>query len=516
MSTKIKHIISAVVFTLICMGLIIMFTSFFVTNDVLARLNVEGIRYEDDLDVILTGPSTLIDYYFPYQAWNDYGITSYNYSGPGLRSSLSREYLEDIRSTHRPDLYVVELSTMDLWDDSEVDEGGLRNWSDSLFFLNPYRIEGLKDYLDHHSYDIREAVSYYIPLIKYHTNYNALSEEYHWNFVFDRDSVRGLTKGYYGLETHTASALPDLTEERADRDLIQTHYLNEILDYCDKYDLTVLFLVTPHPRDHEACTVFNTWGDMITERGYDYLDMNRYYDEIGIDAESDFANYGHVNHIGAMKCTAFLAEYFTRHYDLTDHRGDPDYSAWSEEYDAYSSNFDNWTYVTNSELERHRSDRRLAEELKNCDDFDSWYYRLINTDMDVLITVNGLNEMPHPDSVAYDHMVDHLQIDPYSENGTVAAYSGAECLFTPGTAEECELDLGDAGFVVSCKMSASEGTDISYTFGVDDIHFHGPSGPGINIVVFDRYYYTVIDAVTISVDDTGSVILSRVEQDGSL
>ena len=45
----------------------------------------------------------------------------------------------------------------------------------------------------------------------------------------------------------------------------------------------------------------------MEESGYAFLNMNDYYDEIGIVFEEDFADYGsHTNAVGAEKCTNFL------------------------------------------------------------------------------------------------------------------------------------------------------------------------------------------------------------------
>ncbi len=511
MKSKFIHFIQAGIFTGICFILIVFFTELFISNDILGRLNVKGVKYEKDADVILMGPSTLIDFFNPYEAWNEYGITSYNYSGTGFRSDLSKYYIEDIRRNIEPKLFVIEISTMDTVGnpEEEPNELGLRNWADSLFFLNPIRIGGINDYLPYYAYEPDEASSYYVPIIKYHTNYAGLTEASHWKFAMHSEEIHGSYKGYYGLQTHTITARPRVTEDRADRDEIPLHYLNEILDYCDQNNLNVLFIHTPNPLTYKKWTVYNTWGDIITERGYRFLNMDRYYDEIGMDAETDYANYGHVNHQGAGKCTSFLAKYLMENYDLSDHRDDELYSYWWDEYETYEKEYEVCAYYTQQAIEDDVSDKEIGEKLCNTDDFDTWYYNLINSNLDVIICTYDLADMSKTTSTAYNNMMDRWKMDPYEGDLYTAIYRGDECMYSSRGEETGEVDLGFGGLKVECSLSALDGTYITYTFDEEDISFHGPLNAGVNIVIYDNAYYTVRDSVTITVDNTGNVKLAR-------
>ena len=513
MNSKLKHVIEAIIFVGICLILVEFLNALFISNDILGRVNVRGIKNENekDLDVVLMGPSTLIDFYSPYDAWNEYGIVSYNYSGTGFRSDLSKYYLEDIRTTCDPAVFAIEMSTMDTKFDlaTPANELGLRNWSDSLFFLNPVRIKGIADYLPYYVYEKDETTSYYVPVIKYHTNYEGLAEAPHWRFALGLEEIHGSFKGYYGLQTHTISAYPRITDDRAERSEVPLHYLNEILDYCDKNHLTVLFFYSPHPRTNRDWKVFNTWGDIIRERGYEFLDMNRYYDEIGLDVETDYANYGHVNHQGALKCTSFLAKYLADNYDLTDRRDDEAYGEWRDDYEYYQTTYADCAYHTESAISEDMADKEIGEALPMIDDFDTWYYTLINSDLDAVISTDSLSEIADAGSPAYCNMIDRWQIEPDAEGRYTAAFRGTECMFRSGDGQTGEVNLGEAGLDVECVINADEGAAISYTFDEEEISFHGPTGAGINIVVYDNAYYTVRDEVTIKVDSSGKVILSR-------
>ena len=52
------------------------------------------------------------------------------------------------------------------------------------------------------------------------------------------------------------------------------------------------------------------------------------YDELGIDFKTDMAENIHVNFSGSKKLTEYLGNYIVNNYEVTDHRGDSEYSSW--------------------------------------------------------------------------------------------------------------------------------------------------------------------------------------------
>ena len=97
--------------------------------------------------------------------------------------------------------------------------------------------------------------------------------------------------------------------------------------------MNALFIVSPMVLDEDMQKKFNYMESIITSYGYDYLNLNNHYDELGIDFATDYYDGGsHVNASGSEKCTAFLGNYLTEHYALADRRGDKKYSTWDEAY----------------------------------------------------------------------------------------------------------------------------------------------------------------------------------------
>ena len=135
------------------------------------------------------------------------------------------------------------------------------------------------------------------------------------------------------LEQHLMLLLPDGGfGGKADK------YAYDLLDFLKAEGRDALFIVSPYGETLKEQQMYNYMEEIVTAQGYPFVNMNNYYDEIGIVFEEDFADYGsHTNAVGAEKCTAFLERYLEAHYSLA-HRHDvePDrdvtYASWDEAY----------------------------------------------------------------------------------------------------------------------------------------------------------------------------------------
>ena len=100
--------------------------------------------------------------------------------------------------------------------------------------------------------------------------------------------------------------------------------------------MQALFIVSPYGESPEDQKMYNYMERIVGEAGYRFLNMNNYYDEIGIVFEEDFADYAsHTNAVGAEKCTTFLKNYLLENYSFTDKRGNSAYSSWDRAYELW-------------------------------------------------------------------------------------------------------------------------------------------------------------------------------------
>jgi hypothetical protein len=83
---------------------------------------------------------------------------------------------------------------------------------------------------------------------------------------------------------------------------------------------------------------YNYIGERVTSGGFGFLNMNRNYDEIGLDPATDFKDNGnHTNAAGAEKVTAWFGKWLKEHYELPDRRGDAAYTSWQQAYERWKA-----------------------------------------------------------------------------------------------------------------------------------------------------------------------------------
>ena len=82
--------------------------------------------------------------------------------------------------------------------------------------------------------------------------------------------------------------------------------LRELLCWCQENRLKVLFLATPFALSRRQEKIYNSVGDIVAEYEYEFWDLCRRYDEIGLDFATDYYDFRHTNTLGAIKCTDYL------------------------------------------------------------------------------------------------------------------------------------------------------------------------------------------------------------------
>ena len=118
----------------------------------------------------------------------------------------------------------------------------------------------------------------------------------------------------------------------------QLEVLYDLLDWIRQSGKDALFIISPYAMEEEARLQYNYLIGAIEEEGYPVLDFNAHIETIGLDFSTDFYDYGsHVNALGEGKCTAFLGEYLSQHYDLADRRGQEGYESWDDAWALYQT-----------------------------------------------------------------------------------------------------------------------------------------------------------------------------------
>lgn len=288
---------------------------------------------KDSLDVVIIGSSPVFPYYAAPKLWGETGIAMYPLSTNVQRPAAMRYLVEEAEKTQSPELYIFETRMF------TMEEAGLMNnmaytrgVTDNLKY-SPLRVRAIQGLVPKD--DEEGRLSYYIDIMKYHTNWKMLALPSEWANMFycHKHPLKGYTfrdeVGPLPMPSVSAGGAAPIPEE-------QEGYLRELLSYLRGEGKEALFIVSPYGLSLEEEQMYRYIGEIVSEEGYSFLNMNDYYGELGIVFEEDFADYGsHTNALGAEKCTAFLERYLKENYTLPDHRGDSDYASWDEAYELW-------------------------------------------------------------------------------------------------------------------------------------------------------------------------------------
>lgn len=286
------------------------------------------------LDAIYTGSSTAYMYWAAPLAWNEYGIAVYPLSSGGLPFYADRILIEEARKTQPDALYIISLTANRMA--SRGDVVAAHYVIDNMpWSVNKLRLIDL--FCDEMGTSMADRLEFVFPIIRYHSRWSKLNESDFRLKQIIKESPKGAD--VYGpmLTAQTdQSSLFVTTDKREPLSELTQKHVSDLLDYCDREDLNVLFVIGNTPSGtEEAMGQLNTVADMCREHGYPVLDLKGQNEEIGIDETRDYIDPSHPNVHGMTKTTDYLARYLADNYGFEDKRGDPAYSSWDEAYADY-------------------------------------------------------------------------------------------------------------------------------------------------------------------------------------
>lgn len=304
------------------------------------RFNCFYEQEDDTMDAIFIGASGIDRYWVAPQAYEDTGITVFNFTSSSLPVVTIKYMIKEALKTQDPELLIIDLRTTYKSPDG-IAETFIRRVTDNMKWSENRLdcIDASLDYLRKADNEIDEDdPSWYFSFLKYHSRWAG--------GITTRDLVDPApSTDYMGYAAHQPNIykMKDLgdVEPVTDREPLDPDTEDLIVDLCeylDTLDQEVLFIETPNAPIYDEEVRINTAKDLVASMGHEVLDCQdeRIYEEMGLDFSTDFYNAGHTNIVGALKFTKWMQEYLIENYDLPDRRGDERYSAWESSYRSYS------------------------------------------------------------------------------------------------------------------------------------------------------------------------------------
>lgn len=330
-----KQIMEAIAFLFLFFTILIHLTYVIRTNgDVKDIFNGFYAEEKDTLDVIMIGSSPVYPFYSGAKLWGEHGITFYPLSSHVQRPSAALPLLKEAYKTQKPQVVLFEMRMYTMEDgDMENNMAYVRGVTDNMkYSFN--RIDAINRLVP----EPLERYTYYFDIFKYHSNWKTmiLPEQIACFWYEKKNPLKGFAiRDEVGpLEEERIPACINITEtlpipkEQEER-------LYELLNYLKEKEQQAMFLVSPYRVEEEEQKMFNYMKEIVNAYGYEFINLNEHYEEIGIDFETDYYDYGgHVNTLGAQKCTDYLSSLIAP-YQIEDKRGNERYASWDEAYQYY-------------------------------------------------------------------------------------------------------------------------------------------------------------------------------------
>lgn len=261
---------------------------------------------DDSLDVIVYGSS---------HAWkgcdtrvmcDQYGLAAYNYGCNWQAINTVLLFLRDSLRTQTPKVVCIETGLVGVFQ-QDTDLNG------QIYYTKPMaNFEGKKEYLRQcFGNNIERYISYYVPLVMFHDNWNNVNFE---NFLFPGPQRFLDTRGYCPGTNITPFEKPDCKSFKQNE--ISSNCvaeLDKMVELCKEKGINVIFYTCPYSGEYQYGEAMEKYA---FENGCVYLNLFEYDDEMGLDWSTDLQDAGHLNDSGAGKLASYLAEYIIDNYDV--------------------------------------------------------------------------------------------------------------------------------------------------------------------------------------------------------
>lgn len=490
---NVKKFIGFVVF--LCLGFRLFCDVTYLFRDIsYGRRHMTGIKSESDIDMIYIGGSAAFVYWEPLKAWTDCGFTSYLLATSSIPAESLVPYMKEAEKYQNPSLYVIGVRAFQYYSDDEQEEG-VRRSSDVMDITSMARYDLLNRYFENRRIaENTDILSYYVDIIKYHTNTNNLASKTTWDLIHNKGASPN--KGWEWIDKYYYLDEPDgfQTEERAVLPENATKILDDLLAHCKELDKDVLFVVCPYELTKEDYAKYNTIKDAVVQNGFQFLNANDYYDEMGIDFSRDFYNKSHVNLFGAKKYTTFLENYIRDTYEMPDHRNDAKFAAWDMDAARFFQEEKKHSQTVNDLIQDYEKSVEIIKEMKNAENLSEWNALAIDDRFTLLIAGNGLSRWP--DNISDQRVLEKWKLSEESKD-FIRVVSNAEIKYKNAEGE------------LSYIYTPSEDTEYTISLESNVIDIIEDKIPieknKVTIVVMDNATQNFMAKVTIECDEIGNI-----------
>lgn len=298
----------------------------------------------NSIDVVIVGPSTTRYAYNSLVAWNRYGITTLNCSAGFLAGPFIKNILIECLKKQKPKVILINADGF-LFDNmgnflKNRPRTGLKNLSYDIFpeiKWSTNKIDFFKNVLKYYKPSIKDTIYFLFPITSTHkisivgilkaNKKLYLASQYKVYFSKNKESFT-LTNS----KSYNKYSKPELYAKDS---------LEDLLKFCKKLDIPVVFIDAPHAVTftkpyYTNIERYKSFFSFIQENNFNFIYTNNYpaVRDLKLSPPDSFDN-SHLNYWGSIKYTNYIANILVTKYHLEDKRNNPDYSFWNDAAKQY-------------------------------------------------------------------------------------------------------------------------------------------------------------------------------------
>lgn len=281
-------------------------------------------------DVLFLGSSHIYADLSAALIYETTGIASYLLSSAGQPIQCVPHLLEDQLERHRPQVVLVDVFTA-LWPREKIsmprELQSIGNLNHTVQALEGIRspVRRMKAFVKWFGYE--EGLKRLVGFPVYHTRYGELTQN---DWRSEPTRWKGEQNGFKPMHR----AQETLKDEGRPHELPQETYdaIDQIIQLCQENGTELVFMMLPVAGLPDMKATTHQISAYIEGQGVRFINADRpeIYQEMDLDFAADFADTHHMNLSGQKKCSAWVAAYLKKNYELQDRRKEPGYESWEE------------------------------------------------------------------------------------------------------------------------------------------------------------------------------------------
>ena len=501
-----KYTLPKIILFLICGMLIFWITSKILQKPRNEQWDASGMTrvYNDKYDFIFAGTSKVICNINVEELYLSYGISSVTVGEPSQPLYLTYYTLEEALKEQTPKAVLLDVSAIFYSEEKIKAEMKEDEYHYVHFSLDKMKNNKTKYNALMQAKKLDEDINmwnYFFPFYYNHSNWENISKS---NFV--RTNGKYVINGNLLLtnidETWKdwTNVLNDVTEDKEELEEFNVEYLDKIVDLCKKNNVDIILIQGSANVGGKPWKRYNTVQELAKQYGLDYIDLNEYNSEIGIDWALDSSDMNHLNVVGSKKWTDFLGTFLSNKYEYTDCRNTNEPAEFKKNIEAYQN------------ILEMVEEKRTLLQATNLYQYLDTLYNLNKKENVIFISLCGNATMSYTDYV--QNMLYNIGFDLDIQEGDWWNYYGILDEGRIVSENTSKTEIGEEGLLDNQKsysiLSGDEllGTKASIMINVTE---YGQCGQGINIVVYNKKYDEVLSSVYFNINENDNPATGRIK-----